>query len=59
LTSKDNCRRQWNYEKQLPLGKYIYQLQMAAGQYGPSVVMRTRTQEIVYSRQTGKSLPGE
>jgi hypothetical protein len=39
LTSKDNCHREWNYEKHPPLHKKTFQWRLEQGQSGLKLVM--------------------
>jgi hypothetical protein len=59
LTSRDNCRPQWNYKKEVPLKTFTYQLLLGQTKYGLVLVLRHADgKDDVYERERGKSLLG-
>lgn len=52
LTSRDNCHREWNYEKHPPLAQTTYQWRLGQTQYGLALVMRGPDgKDTVYARE--------
>lgn len=57
LTSSDNCRPQWNYQKAVPLKSFVYEPHLGRTKYGIVLVLRRSDgKDEVYERETGKSL---
>lgn len=60
MTSKDTCHAEWNYQKQVPVSKSVYQVRLGQSEYGPVLILRSPNgKDEVYARQTGKSLLGD
>jgi hypothetical protein len=59
LTSRDNCHPQWNYQKQVPLKTFTYEVLHGQTKYGLVLVLRhAGGRDEVYERENGKSLLG-
>jgi len=59
LTSRDNCRPQWNYKKEVPLKTFTYHVLLGQTKYGLVLVLRHADGgDEVYERENGKSLLG-
>ncbi len=57
LTSKDNCHREWNYEKHPALLQSTYQWRLGRTKYGQVLILRAADgKETVYARESGPSL---
>lgn len=57
LTSRDTCRREWNYEKHPPLLQSTYEMRFGKTKYGPVLILRGPDgKETTYARESGPSL---
>jgi hypothetical protein len=57
LTTRDNCHRQWNYKKTVPLNKVTYRPQLGRTKYGLVLVLhKANGEDDLYEKETGKSL---
>ncbi len=57
LTSRDNCHRQWNYQKHPPLLQSTYEWRLGRTKYGTVLIMRGPDgKDTVYERQAGPGL---
>lgn len=52
LTSKDNCHREWNYEKHPPLAETTYEWRLGRTKYGLVLVMKGPDgKDTIYMRE--------